>query len=179
MTKTFGRYCCQNFKMPRLTRSDLRALEKIVLLKLKPKHYKIAFDGIEYPAVENIPTQSSKKYSLVIHTQNPGMRLKLSHGWAELYSEEIGREEPEMQQIIELISKRERKSLWHTLKFAPWLGPIAGFGIFGITTQLVFLEILPISAYFVALGLLLLFAGWWALGYRISLYQFSCIDLRS
>ena len=178
MKKTLGNYCCEYFKMPRLDRRDLEKIERVIRAQLKPHEYHIALDGLEYDAVADIPSQEGLKFTLVIHTRRPVLRLKLAHSWAELYSEDLARSNPAIDGLSKVIAEKERKRMWRALRLAPVLAPSLGFGALALLAQLVFVGELPLAAYYPAFVMMACLAAWWILGYLYCFYRFSCIDLR-
>src|ERR1041384_4825084 len=138
MKKSRGRYVSCFYKMPYLYRDDLEAIELILRKDLKPAGLGIAFNGLEYERLADIPEKDRQTSNLVFYKQNPCLRLKLTRSWAELYTGEdaeyIHRAADKISQIV---SRSERIWLWFFCRYTSWMTPVIGFGSFALIIALI------------------------------------------
>src|SRR5260221_5941391 len=135
MKKSIGTYFSQYFKMPRLYRDDLEAIEKAIHEDLKPKKYSLACGGVEYDHLKDVPANVGVTHVFVIYTNSPTLRLKFSRSWTELYSGDGGTGVDEaIRKIAQIVSSTERLWLWKFCQSSSWLAPLIGFGSFALVT---------------------------------------------
>jgi hypothetical protein len=179
MKKSIGTYYSHYFKMPHLYRDDLNAIEKAILHDLKPSRYRLAFGGVEYEHLDEIPQDTLSTNVLVIYTIGPSLRLKFSRSWTELYSGEDSTDTDEtIRTIAHIVSRGERFWLWNFCQSSMWLAPLVGFGSFGLVTAWISMGYLSVRSLYLVTLLLIMMSIWWAVGYHYKLHAFSCVDLQ-
>jgi hypothetical protein len=55
MKKSLGTYITRTFKMPHLYRDDLEKIDAIIAKDIDPKRYGIAYAGLEYDGIDEVP----------------------------------------------------------------------------------------------------------------------------
>lgn len=159
--------------MPCLYREDLEAIEMIIKDELKPREYKFETKDYEFDNIGTIPKDIESSVDFHIQTYNPYISIDFNRFSASVYANDddlntIGA----LTKIIEILSKKERKLLYWSQKFA-WVAPM--------------LLIVPIST----LGKIKSTSPWFLLGFSIpavilwivsfylSVYKFSRINFTS
>ena len=179
MKETKGTYICQYFKMPHLYRRDLEAIENIFQTQLKSTEYHIAFDGIEYERLDQIPPEKKKTHVLIFFTHNPCVRLKFAHSWAELYCAETNNEISEgLEQMKQILLASERRTLWRLAKYSNWSAPLIGLGAVGLASIEIGQGRLPTITMFWALGVLAAASLWWFVAFFLMVQRFSCLEFQ-
>ena len=179
MKKSIGTYFAQYFKMPRLYREDLKAIEKVIREDLKPKRYSLSCGGFECEGLDDVPADIDHTGVLVIHTYSPWLRLKFSRSWAELYSGDDGSGVHDaVQKIGIIVSKCERPWLWTFSKYSAGLAPLVGFGSLAVALGLIALDVLALRSLYLVALLMIWVSIWWGFGHLYTYHSFSRIDFR-
>src|SRR5262249_43462987 len=79
-----------NFKMPRLYRDDLVAIEHVVKNELQARDFRLTLGDYEYSSVEEIEKDHEPTNSLRIETRYPHLTLELGNLSARLYCVDSG-----------------------------------------------------------------------------------------
>ena len=112
--KKINQLFSKKFKMPRLFRDDLIAMEEIIKDELKPREYKLETKEYEYENVELIPKDTKDTTALTIRTYLPNITIYLSGSNAEIRTYD----KPDLAtlgvitKISNMIEKRERLVLF-------------------------------------------------------------------
>jgi len=178
--RSIGTYYSGYFKMPSVNRQDLLDIEKIVLSDLHPERYHVVCQGFVYDRVEDIPTDAGTAVTLVVYTHAPCLRLKFARSWAELYCEDNNAErDPVIRRLGDIVTRRERRTLWKFSRFAIWAAPMLGFGVVCEVVMLILAGHLSRSMVKPGVAFLVMMTLWWIIAYRATLFRFSRIRLRN
>lgn len=167
----------QNFKMPHLFREDLEEIEN-VLKELTIREYKVETKDFEYKTVQEIPISNDPVNDFHIHAYDPYISLDLNNFSARIYASDddiktIGI----VKKITDIISKRERKSLWYLSNLSTWLAPIFFIVPPQIWAKLDEKKIQPNKIWLVILAIVFVLSViWWTIGYLASLKKYSLIE---
>lgn len=162
-----------NFKMPHLFREDLELLEKIIKKELKPEEYKLETEEFEYQELKEISEDTEPMNKFHIQTDSPYISIDFSNYDARLYADSddlktIGA----LKKIEEIISRRERKTLWRISNLSMWS-----------IVLIYLLQLLPIMFpkigfklfFILLLTFIIMVILWLFIGFR-SLNNFSLIE---
>ncbi|MCL4400385.1 hypothetical protein M1316_00175 [Candidatus Parvarchaeota archaeon] len=116
----------KKFIMPHLYREDLQEIESILKNGLQVRFFDIDVGDYEYESIDEISQEQEKTNYLRIRASDPGkdglswddyeisFNSNRSDLWAH-YKDEL-KSEGAVKKLSEIISKRERKFLWFSLK---------------------------------------------------------------
>lgn len=167
----------EDFKMPHLFREDLEEIENI-LKEISPREYKLESQNFEYTNIKEIPKDLDAINEFHIQAYPPYISIDFNTNGARIYAgDDDIKTMGGIKKIADIISKRERKHLWHLSRLANWFAPI----LIWIPVYLVMFvdeETVKPNKILIFSSVLLSLIGiiWFIVGFRLKLYNFSLIE---
>ncbi len=160
--------------MPHIYREDLEKIENLILNELKPREYKIETNEYEYEKVEQLQKDLGTAVDLHVQTYTPYLSIDFNKNSARVYSgDDDLKTMGAFDQIFSILSKKERRVLYYLSKVSVWVAPILFFAPIRALAEI---DKVDNPKLWVVLGVVLVSALWWVIGFYSSLYKFSIID---
>lgn len=163
----------QKFRMPHLFREDLEDIEKIIKDELNPLEYKLESEEFEYQGINEIPADNDAVSIFHIQTYSPYITIDFGGDGARIYGGEddlktIGA----LKKITEIISRREKKTLWFISRPSPIYPSLAGISVAAVIISTMKKSMWILPSIFVSLFFIVLVV----LSFRMENYTFSTIE---